>query len=357
LFKHYFLTPLQLLTWAKTLLRRKIWASPANGLTRIEGSLAKPNDNKKAITSYSIETDKSSRPAGQGEVGNDVASRQTQELPECGIHLSSSGKGSGNRRKETGLREPEGRANSLDGVPHSTSSNAGSSEQGVSPSLDYSVKSCGEGRVNGRNSTLVGWVNQILDPEVGRRRRGRAFHRSLSGIKHCRYLGKNVYFLTLTSSKERGYEFLKRDWIVLLKRCREFFGQFDYYMIKTHEGNGVIHLLFHSEACQSTNLDSLHSFFSMNWAEIHKAPVVWICKTYGEKRLAGYLTQYLASQEGETRMSWSWGWVHRGFVHDWEEVKRNSEDIKEAIKVWDWYLANEPLWLKARLNRLREVKL
>jgi hypothetical protein len=56
-------------------------------------------------------------------------------------------------------------------------------------------------------------------------------------------------------------------------------------------------------------------------------------------------------------MSWSWGWVHRGFVHDWEEVKRNSEDIKEAIEVWDWYLANEPLWLRARLNKLWEVRL
>jgi len=243
------LTLLYLLSRAKTLLRRKIWASPANGLTRIEGSLAKPNDNKKAITSYSIETEKRSPPADRGKVGNDVASRQTQELPECGIHLSSSGKGSGNRRKETGLQEPEGRANSLDGVPSPSSLNASSSNQGACPSLDYSVKTCGERRVSGRNSTLVDWISQILDPEVARRRRGRAFHRSLSGIKHCRYLGKNVYFLTLTSSRERGYEFLKRDWIVLLKRCREFFGQFDYYMIKTHEGNGVIRLLFHSEAC------------------------------------------------------------------------------------------------------------
>jgi hypothetical protein len=44
-------------------------------------------------------------------------------------------------------------------------------------------------------------------------------------------------------------------------------------------------------------------------------------------------------------------------MHDWEEVKRNSEGIKEAIEVWDWYLANEPLWLRARLDKLREVRL
>lgn len=84
---------------------------------------------------------------------------------------------------------------------------------------------------------------------------------------------------------------------------------------------------------------------------------MWICKAYGDKRLAGYLTQYLASQKGETRMSWSWGWVHRGFVHDWEEVKRSSEDIEKAIEIWDWYLANDPVWLKARLDKLHRVKL
>lgn len=98
------------------------------------------------------------------------------------------------------------------------------------------------------------------------------FHRFLSGIKRCRYLGRNVYFLTLTSSRERGYEYLKRDSIVLIKRCREFFGQFDYCIINTHEGNGVIHMLFHFEMCQSFRLDALHSFFSVNWAEIHKHP-------------------------------------------------------------------------------------
>jgi len=166
-----------------------------------------------------------------------------------------------------------------------------------------------------------------------------------------------VYFLTLTSSEERGYEFLKRDSIVLIKRCREFFGQFDYCMIKTHEGNGVIHLLFHSENCRSVGSAALHSFFSINWAEIHEAPVVWIVKTYGDKGLAGYLTQYLASQKGETRMSWSWGWVHRGFVKDWEEIKRSSENIKKAIETWDWYLANDPIWLKCRVGKPSETKL
>lgn len=87
-----------------------------------------------------------------------------------------------------------------------------------------------------------------------------------------------MYFLTLTSSNERCYEFLDRDVEVLIKRCRAFFGPFDYCMIKTHEGNGVVHMLFHSEGCQSLRLDALHSFFSVSWDEIHKAPVVWICK-------------------------------------------------------------------------------
>ncbi len=131
----------------------------------------------------------------------------------------------------------------------------------LSSSLDYSVKTCGDRRGTGGNSTPVGWVVRTLDPEMARRKRGRAFHRFLSGIKRCRHLGRDMYFLTLTSSMERGYEYLKRDSIVLIKRCHEFFGPFDYCMIKTHEGNGVIHVLFHSEGCQSLRLDALHSFF------------------------------------------------------------------------------------------------
>jgi len=264
-----------------------------------------PNNN----TPHSLETGEGSHPSGRGEGGIDATSpseRKRKALP---------------------------------------------------PSLDYSVKTCGKERVTGGNSTLVGWVVRALDPDVARRKRGRAFHRFLSGIKRCRHLGRDVYFLTLTSSRERRAEYLKRDSVVLVKRCREFFGPFEYCMIKTDEGNGVIHMLFHCEGCQNIPLDALHSWFSVNWAEIHKAPIVWICKAYGDKRLAGYLTQYLASQKGETRMSWSWGWVHRGFVHDWEELKRSSEDIKRAIEVWDWYLANDLVWRKYRLAKARWAKL
>ena len=271
--------------------------------------MARAKRQPKNNTPHSLETGEGSRPSGRGEVGIDAISP-----PE---------------RKQRALP----------------------------PSLDYSVKTCDVERVSGGNSTLVGWVVRAIDPEVARRKLGRAFHRFLSGIKRCRYLGRDVYFLALTSSKERGYEYLKRDSIVLIKRCREFFGPFEYCMIKTHEGNGVIHMLFHSETCQSFRLGDLHSFFSVNWNEIHKAPIVWIRKTYSDKRLAGYLTQYLASQEGETRMSWSWGWVHRGFVHDWERVKHRSGDIRKAIEVWDWHLANDLFWLKCSLDKMKEVKL
>ena len=56
-------------------------------------------------------------------------------------------------------------------------------------------------------------------------------------------------------------------------------------------------------------------------------------------------------------MSRSWGWVHRGFVHDWEEVKRSFDTIKKVIQVWEWYLENDLIWLKYRLRRTRAIKL
>lgn len=272
-------------------------------------SKQKPRSGRTQINySHSLEAGEGSRPSGRGEVGSDVTSP-----PE---------------RKRRARH----------------------------PSLDCSVETCGIGGAK-RDTTLVGWGRNVLDREVGRSRRGRAFQRFLSGIKRCRYSEKNVYFLTLTSSPECGYEFLRRDWIVLLKICREFFGQFGYCMIKTREGNGVVHMLFHSECCDSFRLDALHAFFSANWVEIHRAKVVWIRKTYGDTRLAGHLTQYLASQESGTRMSWSWGWVHSGFVADWERVKYLHGDIKKAIKIWDWYLQNDSIWLKCRLDKLDKVTL
>lgn len=82
-----------------------------------------------------------------------------------------------------------------------------------------------------------------------------------------------------------------------------------------------------------------------------------MCKTYGDKQLTGYSTQYSASQKGESRMSLSWGWVHRRFVHDWEKVEDNSGNIKKSIEVWNWYLRNDPLWLKCLLEGVKQVKL
>ena len=150
-------------------------------------SKQKPRCGRTQINySHSLEAGEGSRPSGRGEVGSDVTSP-----PE---------------RKRRARH----------------------------PSLDCSVETCGIGGAK-RDTTLVGWGRNVLDREVGRSRRGRAFQRFLSGIKRCRYSEKNVYFLTLTSSPECGYEFLKRDWIVLLKICREFFGQFGYCMIKTRE--------------------------------------------------------------------------------------------------------------------------
>jgi len=51
-----------------------------------------------------------------------------------------------------------------------------------------------------------------------------------------------------------------------------------------------------------------------NWNEIHGAKIVDIRKVRGEKRIARYLiSNYLVNQTF-VRMSWSWGWVFRGFV-------------------------------------------
>jgi len=60
---------------------------------------------------------------------------------------------------------------------------------------------------------------------------------------------------------------------------------------------------------------------------------------------------------GKVNESWSLGWVHRGFEHDWERIKDLQDDIKQTIQVWDWYLRNDLVWLKYLLGKVKLTNL
>lgn len=67
------------------------------------------------------------------------------------------------------------------------------------------------------------------------------------------------------------------------------------------------------------------------WQEIHKAKVIGIRRvrySNSKRHIASYMAKYM-SKEGLYRYSWSWGWVWRGFVKDWENLKRQWHKYNE----------------------------
>ena len=67
------------------------------------------------------------------------------------------------------------------------------------------------------------------------------------------------------------------------------------------------------------------------WQEIHKAKIVDI-RAIKQRRtraqLAAYMAKYLA-KENFFRYSWSWSWVWKGFVKDWEKLKKAIRHASE----------------------------
>jgi len=168
----------------------------------------------------------------------------------------------------------------------------------------------------------------------------RAYQRLLSGLTRAKALGKKVRFMTLTSSPSSSWMELNNHFQVLRKRIERAFGKMDYMKFKTNEGYGVLHVIF---------VDAFipQRWLSRNWEEIHGAKIVDVREVRGEKRLARYLiSNYLVSQTF-VRMSWSWGWVFRGFVGMWKWFIRKF-GYPVCIRHWTSFLSSKVLFWKQK---------
>jgi hypothetical protein len=130
----------------------------------------------------------------------------------------------------------------------------------------------------------------------------------------------------------------------------------EYCGVSTSEGNGVFHLLYVASEIKhrfrKVTLDKLpnvrrrkggfpvkrytdlgyipnsgsNMWLKSVWAEIIGSPVpnfqqVNIQSAYGGvSRIANYLCQYVTGQSKVRHLSWSFGWVYRGFVRDWTKT-------------------------------------
>lgn len=175
----------------------------------------------------------------------------------------------------------------------------------------------------------------------------------LSGVTHHEANRRRIRVITLTTSpraRALGAD-LNADFQVLRKRImRRWPGAgFQYWKLRTSEGNGVLHILYVGPYIPQ-------SWLSQNWDEVHNSYIVYIQEfKRRRKRLVSYLlSHYLPSHGGRglyTRMSWSWGWVFRGFASAWAYVWKHGDTMYDAIYTWNKLMRREDPYYYYKMKR------
>jgi len=165
----------------------------------------------------------------------------------------------------------------------------------------------------------------------------RWYQRLLSGVNHHTANRRRLRVITLTTSLEAraaGLD-INDSFQALRKRLLRRYPVtgFEYWKLRTSEGNGVLHIIYSGPWIAQ-------AWLSRIWQEIHLSYRVWIQELRGKgKRMTNYLIgHYLPAHDDYrlyTRMSWSWGWVFRGFVGAWKWTFRTSKTFLQALVSWN----------------------
>jgi hypothetical protein len=165
----------------------------------------------------------------------------------------------------------------------------------------------------------------------------RWYQRLLSGVNHHTANRRRLRVMTLTTSLEARAAGLdvNDSFQVLRKRLLRRYPVtgFEYWKLRTSEGNGVLHIIYSGAYIHQ-------GWLSRTWQEIHLSHRVWLQELRGKgKRMTNYLIgHYLPAHDDwklYTRMSWSWGWVFRGFVGAWKWTFRTSKTYLQALVDWN----------------------
>jgi len=156
----------------------------------------------------------------------------------------------------------------------------------------------------------------------------RAYHRIMSGYKIANQYQHKLRFMTLTTSREAFGRDLKEDTHTLTKRIRRRFGGFEYFRVRTNEGNGVVHILYRGAYIP-------RAWLKAQWEDIHQSWNVDIraCQRYHAKYV---VNQYICDQEGYTRYSMSGLWLPKGSLAVWHGFCKWY--AKERVALWDAFL-------------------
>jgi len=162
----------------------------------------------------------------------------------------------------------------------------------------------------------------------------RWYQRLLSGLTHHKSQGRILRVMTLTTAPGACDRDLNADFQALKKRIlRKWPCKFDYWKLRTSEGNGVLHIIY-------SGIYIPVAWLKQVWSEVHGGSyIVYLQKLRGKrKKMINYLMgHYLPAHAGGrlyTRMSWSWGWVFRGFAGAWRYFWKKGPTMYDAI--YDW---------------------
>ena len=175
----------------------------------------------------------------------------------------------------------------------------------------------------------------------------RWYQRLLSGVTHHTANRRRLRVMTLTTSLEARDRALdvNDSFQVLRKRILRRWPRagFQYWKLRTSEGQGVLHIIYSGPYIPQ-------AWLSRSWEEIHLSPIVYLQQLRGKgKRMTNYLmNHYLPSHDSPrlySRMSWSWGWVFRGFVGAWKWTYRTASTFYGALATWNRLMRrDDPLW-------------
>ena len=167
-----------------------------------------------------------------------------------------------------------------------------------------------------------------------KRRKGRMYHRAMSGLR----LGGKFRFITLTTSlasAEQGLD-IQRSFRALVMRLRRRKLCSGYVKVKEYTRAGLPHL---HVILRGPYLPQW--WLSQVWGEIHMSPVVDVRAVRGKAGAASYLAKYMGKSL-EARYSWSWDWVWKGFVGDWKWLLRTGfemgNSMLDIVSMWELLL-------------------
>lgn len=152
-----------------------------------------------------------------------------------------------------------------------------------------------------------------------------------SGMQFHR--GKRLRFLTLTSPP--GKESVLQRWKKLLAMINRRKKEFDYILLETAEGNGVLHIII----TQHLSVEWLRK----KWDLINEMPPdehVQLDIRYvdDEKKVSRYLvSQYLGGQDQMRSWTCSRKWLWTGYRRDWMDFVHRYGG-KEALNRWKVFI-------------------